>query len=243
VPEASLIALNLSGHALEVLDKDREYLDRLQVLDVQSNKLRDIPASFFEAATSLTTLNARNNSLVSLPPALQRLTLDKLLLSGNPLECFCELLWFGIWVRAVAVKTPAVDSSTTSDKERGYLSYQSSHRPSTNTAIADAVGLKCLLEGGGEAAITDTESWGVDCASQLTLKVLVSVGTVVAVLLLAALMCWRWRYQLSVLLYYHWRQGRASLCFVTNCCDGLHAKAGRFQECIVVVANSFLFSC
>jgi hypothetical protein len=58
VPATRLIALNLSGHGLQELDKDREYTARLQVLDVQGNKLKEIPDSFLKEATSLKTLDA-----------------------------------------------------------------------------------------------------------------------------------------------------------------------------------------
>jgi Leucine-rich repeat (LRR) protein len=241
VPETGLLALQLSGHAIRELDKNRDYMDRLQVLDVRGNNLSEIRAAFLEAATSLIKLDARNNQLKSLPPNLQRLTLDKIQLSGNPLECSCDLVWFANWVKAVAANATAVDSSATSDNDdvsllvgvggvgdtadfskllQSISPIKSTKHLNATEAIADALGLQCRLDGGGEAAITDTDSWGMDCASQLTLTVLVSMGAVLAVLLLAASACWRWRYNVSVLLYYHWP-------LHSTCCIGPRHKAGK----------------
>ena len=111
LPGDGLLSLNLSGHALRRLEAGWGEVSRLRVLDVSNNRVRQVSASFLDQASHLQVLNLKNNQLTSLPSNLQRLPVDGLHLTGNPLRCSCDLVWFGNWLKAVAANTSSLDPS------------------------------------------------------------------------------------------------------------------------------------
>ena len=111
LPGDGLLSLNLSGHMLRRLEAGWGEVSRLQVLDISNNRVRQVSASFLDQASHLQVLDLKNNQLTSLPSNLQRLSVDGLHLTGNPLRCSCDLVWFGNWVKAVVANTSSLGPS------------------------------------------------------------------------------------------------------------------------------------
>ncbi|XP_070210667.1 toll-like receptor 6 isoform X2 [Littorina saxatilis] len=179
LPGRGALSLNLSRQALSSLEAGSGDVSRLQVLDVSNNRVEQVLNSFLDAASNLQVLDLRNNLLMSLPAQLQRLSVSNLRLGGNPLQCTCDLVWFGNYVKVVA-------NNATSPEQ-----------PSV-----DVLRLYCMLSDGRKVHVCDTSKWELDCDSSVTLQAVIGGGVALVVVVAAMAMCWRWRYHVRVLANY-----------------------------------------
>ncbi|KAK7109547.1 protein toll-like [Littorina saxatilis] len=224
LPSHGPLSLNLSRQALSSLEAESGDVSRLQVLDVSNNRVKQVLNSFLDAASNLQVLDLRNNLLTSLPAQLQRLSVSNLRLSGNPLQCSCDLVWLGNWVKAVADNVTLLEevgTTTQRPQQRTAHSLTSSlssntaaHRePNFNLSVAespshalhaaqDLVTLQCSRSGGESVDVVSTSLWARDCGSATELHIFVGSGVALVVVLAVMGILWRWRYQVRVLADY-----------------------------------------
>ncbi|KAK7109545.1 hypothetical protein V1264_013571 [Littorina saxatilis] len=200
LPGRGPLSLNLSRQALSSLEARSGDVIRMRVLDVSNNRVKQVLNSFLDAASNLQVLDLRNNLLTSLPAQLQRLSVSNLRLSGNPLQCSCDLVWFGNWVKAVADNvTSSFNAESASSLGSGFKAKSAANTPK---GVPGMVTLQCFLSNGKKVDVVDTSKWGLDCGSQVTLHAIVGGGVALVVVLAAMGMCWRWRYFIRVFADY-----------------------------------------
>ncbi|KAL8615410.1 hypothetical protein ACOMHN_036230 [Nucella lapillus] len=219
LPTQGLVFLNLSNHALSRLEAGQCDVSRIKVLDVSHNQVSEVSPSFLKRASHLEEVNLRYNLLTSLTPALRQLSVDRLHIAGNPLQCSCPLAKFGHWANAVAYNASrALHVTNTSHTYSGadvgtellgLLSAEdnssadhllSSDQSAAATVTPDLLIVNCSLSDGRQVKLADTSQWGMDCQSlRINVHVLVWSGVMVALLMVGVGVCWRWRYSIRVL--------------------------------------------
>ena len=78
-----------------------ENLDTIQHFDLQHSGVRHITDDFFSKIKPMkktTFLNLAKNDLKVFPKSLNGTSFSKVYLAGNPIDCYCEMLWFADWL-------------------------------------------------------------------------------------------------------------------------------------------------
>jgi hypothetical protein len=109
-PFLGLKTLNLSHNQLQVLEVNLfAKLKQLQFLDMKGNRISTLPVGLFEFQKELISLDLGDNSLWILDvKVMTPLTnLKNLNISGNPLDCDCNLKPVVTWSSAIRKSTDA----------------------------------------------------------------------------------------------------------------------------------------
>ncbi|XP_078415476.1 toll-like receptor 8 [Cetorhinus maximus] len=114
----NLLTLDLSNNKLTIAP-DRLYnsTKSLQKLLLRRNRISQIPISFFTSANRIKYLDLSYNKIKTLNqtvfPASESLSLEVLLLNGNPFYCTCELGPFLAWINTCDLDIPQLATDVT----------------------------------------------------------------------------------------------------------------------------------
>ena len=78
-------------------------LEYIQHFDLQNSGVHRITDHFFSKIKSVNRtkfINLANNDLKALPKTLTGTNFSEVYLAGNPIDCNCQMLWFGSWLNA-----------------------------------------------------------------------------------------------------------------------------------------------
>ncbi|XP_064600165.1 protein toll-like [Liolophura sinensis] len=92
-----LLDLRLAGNKLSTIE-NREYLGRVERLDLSNNSLAVLPRDALARLTNLTHLHITSNRLIEFPEPLTTLKLNEITMGNNPFRCTCENIWFKRWL-------------------------------------------------------------------------------------------------------------------------------------------------
>ncbi|KAK7496498.1 hypothetical protein BaRGS_00012150 [Batillaria attramentaria] len=108
------LTLEMSGNSLQRLPP-RDYLSRALHVDLSHNSLKRIDEGAPRLLKNVKHLDVRHNALRSLPPTLQAVSPDALLMDLHTLECTCDLAWFPAWIQLATSSESSRVSCTTGD--------------------------------------------------------------------------------------------------------------------------------
>ena len=95
-----------------------ESLEAILHFDFQNSSVRQISNDFFSEIKSkniTTFLNLANNNLKTLPITLKGTNFSEVYLTGNPVDCNCDMLWFANWLNTTK---PQSESRIVTDYKR-----------------------------------------------------------------------------------------------------------------------------
>ncbi|XP_072370191.1 toll-like receptor 8 [Scyliorhinus torazame] len=121
----NLLTLDLSGNELTVApDKLYNSTKSLQKLLLRSNRISHLPVSFFTSANRIKYLDLSNNRIRMLNwiefSANIQLSLEVLVLRGNPFYCTCELAPFIAWVNTSDLHIPQLATDVTCESPENH---------------------------------------------------------------------------------------------------------------------------
>ncbi|XP_032889413.1 toll-like receptor 8 [Amblyraja radiata] len=114
----NLLTLDLSSNKL-ITAPDRLYENTksLQTLLLGKNKISELPISFLTTANRLKYLDLSNNKITTFKqlifPTSEKLSLEVLILIGNPFYCTCDLAPFIAWIDACDLDIPQLATDVT----------------------------------------------------------------------------------------------------------------------------------
>ena len=117
--------LLLSGNNLGFLNKAPDYLNNITLLNLSSNKIRDIDETVMEVIVNhVKSFDIRKNKLKYLPKLISKFNkINKLWMSDNPYECNCDMIWMKDWLVDTVI-VPDKKSVTCSAREiKGEITY------------------------------------------------------------------------------------------------------------------------
>ena len=100
----------MSGNNLTSINKKPDYLENITLLDLSSNKIKEIDETVMEIIMKhVNHLDISRNYLKILPQTITIVNgTSQLWISNNPYECNCDMLWMKDWL---------LDTTSVQDKE------------------------------------------------------------------------------------------------------------------------------
>ena len=102
-----LIAKDSKIKHLQWSDESSENLHQMEHINFANSSIYSIGPNFFSKLATLGKvryLNLADNKLKSFNQDIQKGNLsDKMYLSGNPIECNCDMFWFAKWLNTTIV--------------------------------------------------------------------------------------------------------------------------------------------
>ncbi|CAG9853693.1 unnamed protein product [Phyllotreta striolata] len=111
----SLELLDVSFNKITKLRSNLDDLEWLVELRLQNNLICEVDEGVFGNVPRLKVLNLKNNKLLSFPEvAVDRLRENtaQLQVTGNPLDCSCDMLWLKSWLRESSQTSPRCSDGT-----------------------------------------------------------------------------------------------------------------------------------
>ena len=102
-----LVAKNSNIKHLQWSDESSENLHQIKHINFANSSIYSIDPNFFSKLTTLGKvryLNLAGNKLKSFSQDIQQSGLSEIYLSGNPIECNCDMFWFAKWLNTTVVK-------------------------------------------------------------------------------------------------------------------------------------------
>ena len=96
-----LIAKDSKIHHLQWSDESIENLHQMKHINFINSSIFSIDPNFFSKLSTLGEvryLNLAGNKLKSFNQDIQQSGLSEIYLSGNPIECNCDMFWFAKWL-------------------------------------------------------------------------------------------------------------------------------------------------
>ncbi|XP_078264975.1 toll-like receptor 8 [Rhinoraja longicauda] len=114
----NLLTLDLGSNKLTTApDRLYDNTKSLQTLLLGRNKISEFPLSFLTTANRLKYLDLSNNKITTFKqiifPTSEELSLEVLILKGNPFYCTCELAPFIVWINAWNLDIPELATDVT----------------------------------------------------------------------------------------------------------------------------------
>ena len=121
--------LLLSGNNLGSLNKAPDYLRNITLLDLRSSHITQIDETVMEVIMhNVKNLDIRDNKFKALPKSIVKANkTTELLISENPYECNCDMLWMKDWLidaRNVVDKKNVTCSSNKIKGKKNYILYK-----------------------------------------------------------------------------------------------------------------------
>ena len=95
-----LIAKNNKIDELQWSEESSENIHGMKHITLGNSSIYSIGPNFFSTLANLTNLrylNLADNKLKSFNKNISQIGIPEIYLSGNPIECNCDMLWFAEW--------------------------------------------------------------------------------------------------------------------------------------------------